>query len=46
MLMVREYLPLEQGLRHNITFRVAPCKTVREYLPLEQGLRLNILIPP
>ena len=38
---VREYLPLEQGLRLASSVRVFTLETVREYLPLEQGLRLH-----
>ena len=38
-LTVREYLPLEQGLRHRFICFNGNTVKVREYLPLEQGLR-------
>ena len=38
--LVREYLPLEQGLRHRTFYGQQENRLVREYLPLEQGLRL------
>ena len=37
---LREYLPLEQGLRLNDGFFLLVVD-LREYLPLEQGLRLE-----
>ena len=38
---LREYLPLEQGLRPSFqSLLVTSVTMLREYLPLEQGLRL------
>ena len=43
--MVREHIPLEQGLRLFLCHIVVPCtEWVREHIPLEQGLR-PCLIP-
>ena len=40
--LVRDHLPLQQGLRLSIsTVRVAPS-IVRDHLPLQQGLRLPV----
>ena len=36
---LREYLPLEQGLRPTMLNNEINTKFLREYLPLEQGLR-------
>ena len=36
---LREYLPLEQGLRHGSIPLKYLIEPLREYLPLEQGLR-------
>ena len=38
-LMLREYLPLKQGLRPIMFFVLYMLKELREYLPLKQGLR-------
>ena len=37
---VRDYLPLQQGLRRPDDGTNEPFKEVRDYLPLQQGLRL------
>ena len=37
---LREYLPLEQGLRLIGLPKSVHVRSLREYLPLEQGLRL------
>ena len=44
--MVRDYIPLQQGLRLEICqFYIAPA-IVRDYIPLQQGLRhSNYYIP-
>ncbi len=40
-MVVREHIPLEQGLRRNrLQVRAFGRKIVREHIPLEQGLRL------
>ena len=39
MPLVREHIPLEQGLRHIIFCIRTPLPFVREHIPLEQGLR-------
>ena len=39
-LIVRDYLPLQQGLRRKCPPRPRIQKIVRDYLPLQQGLRL------
>ena len=36
---VRDYLPLQQGLRHNAAKLQKVLEKVRDYLPLQQGLR-------
>ena len=36
---LREYVPLEQGLRRSFTNFLASSSFLREYVPLEQGLR-------
>ena len=36
---VREHIPLEQGLRHDIRRSKRRVNAVREHIPLEQGLR-------
>ena len=38
---VRDYLPLQQGLRRNIVLTKRAMLAVRDYLPLQQGLRLE-----
>ena len=38
-LLLREYLPLEQGLRLDQAIHIVIGVRLREYLPLEQGLR-------
>ena len=41
--IVRDHIPLEQGLRH-CAISVTYCKTyVRDHIPLEQGLRPSYL---
>ncbi len=46
ILEVRDYLPLQQGLRQFLEcLTVVRHSTVRDYLPLQQGLRQNIFIP-
>ena len=37
--VVREHIPLEQGLRPYTNLSVSPVHVVREHIPLEQGLR-------
>ena len=37
--VVREHIPLEQGLRHVFCDFVIEVVAVREHIPLEQGLR-------
>ena len=37
---VRDYLPLQQGLRHHLKSSLQYQMEVRDYLPLQQGLRL------
>ena len=39
---VRDYLPLQQGLRRNIVLTKRAMLAVRDYLPLQQGLRLSL----
>ncbi len=36
-----EYIPLQQGLRHNYLFLFLFLKYLIEYIPLQQGLRLS-----
>ena len=38
--MVREHVPLKQGLKHNKCLRRSDVKIVREHVPLKQGLKL------
>ena len=38
--MVRDHIPLEQGLRQSKTIVLAERTKVRDHIPLEQGLRL------
>ena len=38
--LVRDYLPLQQGLRHVNNRETLTFVAVRDYLPLQQGLRL------
>ena len=40
--VVREHIPLEQGLRHVRKFDIDAIIVVREHIPLEQGLRLVV----
>ncbi len=40
-LRVRDYLPLQQGLRHMPVLAAFFFTPVRDYLPLQQGLRLS-----
>ena len=46
--LVREHIPLEQGLRLNSIKLLSFIVFVREHIPLEQGLRHTLLIinPP
>ena len=37
--LVREHIPLEQGLRLRAADALHPPDGVREHIPLEQGLR-------
>ena len=37
--MLAEHIPLEQGLRHPITFMELWFNLLAEHIPLEQGLR-------
>ena len=39
LLSVRDHLPLQQGLRLNITNYILISNIVRDHLPLQQGLR-------
>ena len=39
--MVRDHIPLEQGLRLVMTVTTKRLKVVRDHIPLEQGLRLS-----
>ena len=39
MYLVRDHIPLEQGLRLYTKFLDAYKKLVRDHIPLEQGLR-------
>ena len=41
LLLVREHIPLEQGLRRKVFSPLGSVGSVREHIPLEQGLRLN-----
>ena len=41
-LAVRDYLPLQQGLRRSYPRQEWISPPVRDYLPLQQGLRLSI----
>ncbi len=43
---VRDYLPLQQGLRQHVPFQSSTLWTVRDYLPLQQGLRPISINPP
>ena len=38
---VRDYLPLQQGLRRISALQDIRTTSVRDYLPLQQGLRLS-----
>ena len=38
--MVRDHIPLEQGLRRLTGANVSSVVFVRDHIPLEQGLRL------
>ncbi len=41
MIAVRDYLPLQQGLRQTSDLKGHVVNKVRDYLPLQQGLRLS-----
>ena len=38
--LVRDHIPLEQGLRRPFTLDPEKVEEVRDHIPLEQGLRL------
>ena len=40
--IVRDHIPLEQGLRHRCKTSNERVSKVRDHIPLEQGLRLVI----
>ena len=42
LLMLREYVPLKQGLRHELLLSERQFVILREYVPLKQGLRLSV----
>ena len=37
--LVRDHIPLEQGLRHDMIPPAVTVPEVRDHIPLEQGLR-------
>ena len=39
--MIREHIPLEQGLRQHPFMFIKNMNNIREHIPLEQGLRLH-----
>ena len=39
--LVRDHIPLEQGLRHASVDDTGTAEHVRDHIPLEQGLRLS-----
>ena len=43
-MMLREYLPLEQGLRLHYSNNLVKFCRLREYLPLEHGLRILFVV--
>ena len=45
-IIVRDHIPLEQGLRHNFVSPAGLSSFVRDHIPLEQGLRLEGLDRP
>ena len=41
--LVRDHIPLEQGLRQHRTDCPERARRVRDHIPLEQGLRQNLI---